>query len=113
MDSGCSYTIIMVTPVLKTISKKYSLMQWHTQDVNITTNINIDKDITLTELGVKKIISAKGIYNMILGRYLLTEVVLNLKWSDHVIEVDDGPFKVSIEPMVDLGMYGFKYLNTW
>ena len=54
-------------------------MQWHTQDVNITTNINIDKDITLTELSVKKIISAKGIYNMILGRYLLTEVVLNLK----------------------------------
>ena len=37
---------------------------------------------------------------------------LNLKFSDHVIEADDEPFKGSTEPMVDLDMYKFKDLNT-
>ena len=49
---------------------------------------------------------------MILGRDLLTELGLNLKLSDHIIEADDGPFKGSTTPMVDLGTYIFKYLNT-
>ena len=37
--------------------------------------------------------SAKGRYNMILGKYLLTGLGLNLKVSEHVIKADDGPFK--------------------
>ena len=37
---------------------------------------------------------------------------MNLKFSEHVIGVDDGPFSGYIAPMVDLGMYIFKYLNT-
>ena len=49
---------------------------------------------------------------MILGRYILTQLVLNLKLSDHVINSDYGPFKGSTEPMVDFGMCEFKYLNT-
>ena len=36
--------------------------------------------------------SAKGRYNIILGRDLLTELGLNIKLSEHVIEADDGPF---------------------
>ena len=44
---------------------------------------------------------------MILGRYILTELGLNLKFSEHVIEADDGPFKGSTTPMVDLVMYKF------
>ena len=49
---------------------------------------------------------------MILGRDILTELGLNPKLSEHVIEADDGTFKGSTTPMVDLGKYGFKYLNT-
>ena len=49
---------------------------------------------------------------MILGRDLLTELGLNLKLSEHVIKLDDGPLKGSTAPMVDLGTYQFKYLNT-
>ena len=56
--------------------------------------------------------SAKGRYNLILGRYLLTESGLDLKLSEHVIKADDRPFKGSKIPMVDLGTYIFKYLNT-
>ena len=56
--------------------------------------------------------SAKGRYDMILGIYLLIDLVLNLKYSDHVIESDGGPVKGYLAPMVDLGMYEFKDLNT-
>ena len=47
--------------------------------------------------------SAKGRYYMILDRYLLTKLGLNLKISEHVIEAYDSPFMVSIAYMVDLG----------
>ena len=56
--------------------------------------------------------SAKGRYDIILGQNKLIELVLNLKFSEHVIEVGDGPFNGSTTPMVDLGTYTFKDLNT-
>ena len=48
---------------------------------------------------------------MFFGRDIPTELVPNLKLSDHLIEADDGPFKGSKTPMIDLGMYEFKSLN--
>ena len=51
-------------------------------------------------------------YNTILGQYMLTDLGLNLKSSDHVIKVDDGPFKGSTTPMVYLVTYVYKDLNT-
>ena len=56
--------------------------------------------------------STKGRYDMILGPDILTELVLNLKFSEHVIKAYDGTFKGSTTPMVDLGTYILKYLNT-
>ena len=47
-----------------------------------------------------------------MGQYLLTELILNIKFSDQVIKADDGPFKGSTTPMVDLGKYEFKDSNT-
>ena len=52
--------------------------------------------------------STKGIYDMILGRDILTSLGLNIEFSDHIIEAYDGPFKVSTETIVDLGTYEFK-----
>ena len=49
---------------------------------------------------------------MILGRYLWKELVLNLKWSEHVIKADDGTLKRSTTTMVDLVRYIFKDLNA-
>ena len=71
-------------------------MQWNTQAGNITTNLRVKIDITLPALSVNNFVtwnchvdeSAKGKYNMILGRYLLTELLLNIKLSEHVIEDD-------------------------
>ena len=56
--------------------------------------------------------SAKGIYDMILDRYILPELGLNLKLSDHVIEADDGILKGSMSPMVDMRTYEFNIFNS-
>ena len=83
-------------------------------------NIKVKIDLTSPELSVEKIVtwnyhmydSTNGRYDMILGRYLLTYLGLNLQLSDHTIEADDGPFKGSRAPMVDMGTQEFKDLNT-
>ena len=49
---------------------------------------------------------------MILRRYIFKKLGLNLKFSEHVTEAYDGPFKGSTTPMVGLGTYIFKYTNT-
>ena len=88
-------------------------MQLHTQARNITTNIKFKIYFTLPALRMTYVVtwkchvddSAKGGYYLILGQYLLIELGLNLKFSEHIIEADDVPFKRSTTPMVDLGTY--------
>ena len=46
---------------------------------------------------------------MILRRYLLTALVLNIKLSERIIEVDDGPLKGSTAPLVDLVTCEFNF----
>ena len=87
------------------------MIQWHTQAGNITTNHKVKVDLTLPALSTINVVtwechvddSANGRYDMILEKYLLTELVLNLKFSDYVIKAYDGTFKVSTTPMVYLG----------
>ena len=95
-------------------------MQWHTQAGIITTNLKVEIKFILPKLSAKTILTcnchvndfSKGICNMILGRDILTALGLDLELSDYIIETNDGPIKGSTEPMVDLGTYEFKYLNT-
>ena len=55
-------------------------MQWHTQEVNVTANMKVKLNFTLTELRATKHLmwnchvydSAKVSYYMILGRDILT-----------------------------------------
>ena len=57
-------------------------MQWYTQARNVTTNIKVEMDFTLPALSTTNVMtwkfhvddSAKGRYDMILGRDLLTEL---------------------------------------
>ena len=94
-------------------------MQQHTQAGCITTNLQVKIDFTLPELSAKIIVtwgchvdgSAKIKYEMILGKNIFTALKLNIKFSDHVIESDDGTFKGLMAPIVDLGTYEFKALN--
>ena len=95
-------------------------MQWNTQAGNITTNLKVGVYFTLPTISATNVLtwkchvddSAKGGYDMILWQDILTELRFNLKLSDQVILVYDGTFKGSTTPMIDLGAYEFKDLNT-
>ena len=94
-------------------------MQWHTQAGNIATNLKVEVYFNLPVLSAANHVtwkchvddSAKGRYDMILGRDILIELRSNLRFSDHIIKADYGPFKGSKIPMVDLGKCEFKDLN--
>ena len=90
--------IVMRSIVKKLDPEKDDVMQWQTQAGNITTNFKVKVDFTLHAFSATNVVtwqchvddSAKGGYFMILGRYLLTEIVLNINFSEHVIEADNG-----------------------
>ena len=90
-------------------------MKWHKQAINITTNIKVKLYFTLPALSAINVMmwscrmdeSAKGSYDIILGQDLSTELGLNLKFSEHVIEADDGTFNGYKTTVVDLGKYIF------
>ena len=110
LDSGYSSTLVTRRLITELKPKEDSGMQWTTQASNITTNLKVKIYLTLPELSSKKIVtwncpvddSAEGRYDMILGRYLLTALGLNIEFYDDVIGVDGIPLKGSMEPMVDM-----------
>ena len=73
------------------------MIQCHKQAGNITTNIKVKIYFTLPALSATNFVtwrwhvddSAKVRYDMILGWDQLPELGLNLKFYEHVIEVDD------------------------
>ena len=77
LDSGCSFTIVTVRIVEKLHPEKDAVMQWHTQAGNVTTNLKVKVYFTLPTLSTMNVVTckcyvnnyAKGIYNMILGKY--------------------------------------------
>ena len=95
-------------------------MHWQTQDENITTNFKVKVGFMLPALSATNVVtsrchvddSARGRHDMNLDRYLLTELLLNSKISEHVIKAYYDPFIGSTSPMVDLVAYVFKDLNT-
>ena len=106
--------------IKKLCPEKDTPMQWNTQARNIITNLKVKIDFTFPVLSATNLVmwdchvddSTKCRYDMILGQYILTELGLNSKFSEHVIKYDDGHFNRCTTPMVDLGTYMFKYLNT-
>ena len=110
----------MGSPIQIFYPKEYYVMQCHTQTNNITTNLKVQIDFTLPELSEKIIVtcdfhvddSAKGRYDMILGRYILKALGFNVKLSEHDTKSDYGPLKGSSALMINLGTYEFINLNT-
>ena len=70
--------IVMGKSIEKLHPEKYSVMQWHMQAVNITTNITAKIDFTLPKISTTNVVTwkchigefTKGRYDMILGRDL-------------------------------------------
>ena len=100
--------------------EKDTVTQFHTHARNITTNIKVKVYFTLPALSTTNVViykchvddSPKGRYFMILEKYILTKLRLNIKLFEHVIKSDDGTLKGYTTYMVDLGKYVFKDLNT-
>ena len=92
---------------------------WETQAGKFTTSEKVNVDFCLLESSGTKIVSFKchvdrstnSRYNMILGRYLLTDLGLDHKFSENIIIGCGGPFKGCSAPMVDLSTYYFKPLT--
>ena len=80
LENVFSSTIVMGRLFEKIFPEKDTPMQWHTQARHITSNIKVKVDFTLPALRATNVVTwkchgdklAKVIYNMILGRYLLT-----------------------------------------
>ena len=54
--------------------------------------------------------SAEISYDMRIGRYLLTDFRLILKFSEHVIMGGNRPFEIWTAPVLNRGTYRFKIL---
>ena len=112
--------MILMGQRIKMNPKEDDVMQWHTQEGSITTNLKVKIDFTLPESIVIEIMtwgfnagdSAKGLYDMLLVIDLFTALGLSLTLSDNIIEAYYGHLKGSTAPMVDLGTYEFKDLKT-
>ena len=63
-------------------------MQWKTKAGNITTNLKVKVDFTFSALIAKNVVTwkchvdncTKGRYDIVLGRYILKELGLNLNF---------------------------------
>ena len=92
---------------------------WKTQAGNFTTSQKENVEFCLPEFSAAKILSWKchvdsstnSRYNMILGRDLLTDLGLGLKFSEKIIVGGDGPYKGCSAPMVDVSNCDFKLLT--
>ena len=81
LHNGFSSTIVTRRQFEKLHPGKKVVIQWQTQDGNITTNFKVRVDFTLPTLSATNVVtwkchvydSSKGSYEIILGRYLLTE----------------------------------------
>ena len=78
LDIECISMIVTRRLTMKLKNKKDYVIQCHTQAINITTNMKVKIYFTLPKFSATKIMtwechvddSAKGRYNMILGRYV-------------------------------------------
>ena len=52
--------------------------------------------------------SDEGKYVMIIYIYLITSLVIDIKFSEHVTSGGVGPYKGCTEPMVDVNNYHFR-----
>ena len=93
-------------------------MQCHTKVGSITANLKVKNILHYLKLARQKPWRGFSMcmtplrqvrYDVILGIYILKYLGLNLKLSDNVIEANDGTFKGSTAPIVDLGTYELKY----
>ena len=92
---------------------------WENQSEKFTASTKVNVEFCIPEFVSTKIVtwkfhvakSTNSRYNMILGRYLLTALGLDVKFFENIILGGDGQFKGYSSPMVDVSAYDFKPLT--
>ena len=90
---GSSSTIVMVNMTPKLKQEETTMTTWETQAVNFTASNKLNVELCLHYFSTTDIVtykchvydSAKGRYNMIMGRDLLTTLGLDPKFSDFIV----------------------------
>ena len=88
---------------------------WKNQIAGKFTTSKVNAYFCIPEFSAAKVItwkfhmdeSTNGRYYMILGRDLLTALVLDLKFSKNVIICGEGPYEGCSAPMMDVSNYNF------
>ena len=96
--------------------QKSETTTWETQSGNFITSKKVSVDFCLTESSATKIVSWKchvdnstySRYGMILGRDLLTALVLGLKLSKNIVVVREGTYEGFLAPLFDVSNYEYK-----
>ena len=100
----------MGKPTSKLKQKEAEKNMQETQASKFTTSKKANVYFCLPEFSATKIVSWKfhvgdstaGRYNMILGRYLLTALGLDLKFSKNIFIDGEGPYEGCLGPMIDV-----------
>ena len=116
LDSGSSLTIIM-GKLMEKLKQTYSSdTTSENQSVKFTTSMKVNVELCLPEFGATKIVtwklhvakSTSNGYDMILGRDLLTALLLYLKFSENIILGGSVSFKGFSVHMLDVSTYELK-----
>ena len=99
--------------------KPTKITTWETQVTKLTTSKKVNVDFFLPEFSETKIVSWKfhldnqnnSRYDMILVRYLIHALGLDIKFSENIIFGGDVPYQGCSAPMVDLNNYKVKSLT--
>ena len=102
LDSGSSSTIVIGKLTSKLKEKNPTeITTWETQVTKLTTSKKVNVDFFLPEFSETKIVSWKfhldnqnnSRYDMILVRYLIHALVLDIKFSENIIFGGDVPYQ--------------------
>ena len=110
LDSGVSSSIVLGKHTHKLFHKKTQTFKWSTQGGDFLTTYTKNVELVIPELDATKSVTwsfhvddsqKNSRYDMIIGRYLLLELKLDLCFSDYMIKGNGVAYKGCTTPMRD------------
>ena len=110
MDSGASSSIVIRKQTQKLRHKKTQSVKWITHSSDFLTTYKTNLELVLPELEATKSVTWRfhvndlqkiSRYDMIIVRYLLLELKLDLCFSDYTIKDNRGAYEGCTAPKID------------
>ena len=120
LDSGSNSTVVMDKLRSKIKTKEEDRTTWKIQAEMFTISKKADVDFFLLGFSATKILtwkchiddSTNSRYDTILGRHLITLLVLDIEFSENFIIDGEGTYKGCSTPMVDVSNYEFNIITV-